>query len=62
MQTSLVKITRTGMVEWSQYMRAVLHVHLTIVQVGITKAQLQQLQSADLPVTVVICLAQQLVR
>ncbi len=62
MQTSLVKITRTGMVEWSQYMRAVLHAHLTIVQVGITKAQLQQLQSADLPVTVVICLAQQLVR
>ena len=50
------------MVEWSQYMGAVLRAHFTIVQVGITKAQLQQLQSADLPVTVVICLAQQLVR
>lgn len=36
--------------------------YLTIVQISITKAQLQQLQSADLPVTVVVCLAQQLVR
>ena len=35
--------------------------HLTVVQVGIAKAQFQQLQSADLPVTVVVSFAEQLV-
>lgn len=36
--------------------------YLTVVQVGIPKAQLEQLQSADLPVTAVVRLAQQLIR